>query len=313
METSNYKKMVEKMAQVSELSLEEIESKIKAKREKLSGLISEEGAAQVVAAEIGINLDNETFKIKELTPNMKKVNLVAKVIRLFPVRIFTRNEKESKVANFIIADETSNIKAVLWDVNHIELLEKGEVEEGSVIEISNARMKDNEIHLGSFSELKKSNKNIEDVKTERVAKEKNLSEVNIGEGIQTRAFMVQSFPVRFFNVCPECNKKPNQEGDKFVCNTHGEITPEKRGLINVILDDGSETIRAVAFHETLKEMGITEFDDPEKLSCQIEDLKGEELIFSGIIRKNTYFNEPEFTINSVKKIDLSKLLEELEN
>jgi len=55
----------------------------------LAGLISQEGAAQIVAAELGINFDNEKLKINELLPGMRKVNVVGKVINLFPVRTFT--------------------------------------------------------------------------------------------------------------------------------------------------------------------------------------------------------------------------------
>jgi ribonucleotide reductase alpha subunit len=47
---------------------------------------------------------------------------------LFPVRSFTTKKGEAgKVANLILADDTSNIKVVLWDMNHISLIEKEEI------------------------------------------------------------------------------------------------------------------------------------------------------------------------------------------
>ena len=46
----NYNKLVERISKVSNLSAEEIERKVEAKKAKLSGLISKEGAAQIVAA-----------------------------------------------------------------------------------------------------------------------------------------------------------------------------------------------------------------------------------------------------------------------
>ena len=133
----NYERILKKIAKSSGLGEEEIERRVEAKRAKLSGLISLEGAAQIVAAELGISFDNEKLKIDELLPGMRKVNVVGKVIGLSPVRTFTRNEKEGKVANLLIADETSNIKIVLWDTNHIELIEKGEIVENKVVEILN--------------------------------------------------------------------------------------------------------------------------------------------------------------------------------
>ena len=48
----NYDKIVEKISKSSGLEKEEIERRIEAKRAKLAGLISKEGAAQVIAAEL---------------------------------------------------------------------------------------------------------------------------------------------------------------------------------------------------------------------------------------------------------------------
>src|SRR3990172_2230060 len=155
MTDGNYERILDKIARISGLGRGELEQRIAAKRSKLSGLISLEGAAQVVAAELGISFENEKLKINELLPSMRKVNTVGKVINIFPVRTFTtKRGEQSKVVNLWIADETSNIKTVLWDTNHIEMLENGKVAEGSVVEITNGSMRDNELHLGSFSGFK---------------------------------------------------------------------------------------------------------------------------------------------------------------
>ena len=106
----NYENIIERISRSSGVAKDEIERRVDAKRAKLSGLISKEGAAQVIAAELGISFDNEKLKIGELLAGMRKVNVIGKVINSFPVRTFVRNGKESKVANIIIADDTSNIK-----------------------------------------------------------------------------------------------------------------------------------------------------------------------------------------------------------
>ena len=85
----NYDRILAKMAKISKLEKEEVERRIDAKRAKLSGFISKEGAAQIVAAELGISFDGEKLKIEELLPGMRKVNVVGKVINLFPIRSFT--------------------------------------------------------------------------------------------------------------------------------------------------------------------------------------------------------------------------------
>ncbi len=312
MNNGNYERILDKIEKSSGIKKEELDRRVEAKRAKLSGLISKEGAAQIVAAELGINFDNEKLKINELLPGMRKVNVVGKAISFFPVRSFVRNGKESKVANFVIADETSNIKVVLWDTNHIELIEKNHVSEGKVVEISNASMRDNELHLGSFSEFKLSKEILNDVKTERVVKEKKISDFRVGEIVSVRAFIVQAFEPRFFHVCPECKKKAVSGEEGFICATHNKVIPEKRALINIVLDDGSETIRSVIFHDTLKELGFTELENPERVSYNKEDLLGKEMIFSGNVKMNKFFNRPEFNIDTIQKVDLDELIAKLE-
>lgn len=314
MEEVNYEKILEKIARASNLDKEEIKKKVDAKRAKLSDLISYEGAAQIVAVELGVNFENEKLKINELLPNMKKVNAVGKVINLYPVRTFkNKTGTNSKVANLLLADETSNIKIVLWDTNHISFIEGGIIKEGSIIEVNNANMKGNELHLGNFSELKISKEHFDDLKivTEKVVKEKKISGFVVADNCKTRAFIVQTFEPRPFKVCPECNKKGTMEGENFICATHGKILPEKRYLINLVLDDGTETIRAVLFNENLSKIGLTDLNNPERLISQREDLLGKEMFFSGNVRMNKFFNEPEFIINQTGEINLDDLINDL--
>jgi len=308
MVAGNYDKILEKIAKASGFSKSEIERRIEAKRAKLSGLISQEGAAQVVAAELGVNFENEKLKIEELLPGMRKVNLVGKIIKVFPVRSFkTQKNGEGKVCNLLIADETSNIKVVLWDTNHISLIENSELKENSVIEINNASMRENEIHLGSFSGLKLSDEIITSVQTEKINYEKNIIDFKIGDSIVTRAFIVQSFEPRFFEVNKETGRKITEE------EKSSGVESERRALINLVLDDGTETIRAVLFHENLKEIGLNELDNLEKTIYQREDLLGKEFIFSGNVRRNNFFNNEEFIVENVKPVNISELIMKLES
>ncbi|MEK6817741.1 MAG: hypothetical protein AABX80_02965 [Nanoarchaeota archaeon] len=312
----NYETVLEKIARASKLDKEEIREKVKAKRAKLSELISYEGAAQIVAAELGINFENEKLKINELLPGMRKVNVVGKIINLFPVRTFkSKKGEESKVVNLVLADDTSNIKIVLWDTNHISLIEGGRIKTGSVIEANNASMRGNELHLGSFSELKISSEFFDDNKivTEKAVSEKKISDFAVSDSIKTRAFILQTFEPKSFNVCPECSKKATAEGENFICASHGKVHPEKRYLITIVLDDGTGTIRAVLFHENLSKIGLTELENIERLISQREDLLGKEMVFSGNVRMNKFFNQPEFIVDQVSEVNLENLIEELKS
>ena len=111
----NYQKLVELIAQYSGLDVGEIERRIEAKQAKLSGLISKEGAAQVIAAELNINFDRQIIKISHVVSGMRKINIIGKVLELFPIREYNKNGRSGRIASMILADDTSNIRTVLWD------------------------------------------------------------------------------------------------------------------------------------------------------------------------------------------------------
>jgi RecG-like helicase len=163
-------------------------------------------------------------------------------------------------------------------------------------------MRGNEIHLGSFSDLKLSNENIGEVKRDKIFKEKNISEFKLADNSSTRAFVVQVFEPKEFNVCPQCRKKIVLEGEQYICAEHGKVSPEKRSLMNVVIDDGTETIKAVMFHDVL-----------QGFSYNKEDILGKEMIFSGDVRLNKFFNNPEFIIEKAEEPNLDEILKKLES
>jgi ssDNA-binding replication factor A large subunit len=306
----NYSQLVDRIARSSKLSVEEIERKVEAKRAKLSGFVSKEGAAQIVAAELGLNLDKERLKISELVHGMRRANVIGKIFKIFPVRAYSKNGKEGKVANLMIADESSNTKVVLWDTNHIALIENGSIKEGDVIEISNGSVRERELHLASFSDIKKSTESIENIVTEKAYNSKKLKDIRAGEGIKTRALIVQCFEPRYFEVCPECGKRVLDEE----CKIHGKVLPKKRALLNLVLDDGSESIRCVLFGENILKLGLSEEEvfSLEKFAEKRDSILGEEKMFIGNIRINALYNTPEFNIEDVESINVPELIKELE-
>jgi len=309
-EMDNYEQLVSRISNSAKLEVEEIKRKVEAKRAKLSGLVSKEGAAQIVAAELGINLDRERLKLSELVHGMKRASVLGKIIELFPIREFNKNGRQGKVANLLLADESSNVRVVLWDTNHIALIEQGKLKKGDVVEISNGSVRNREIHLSSFSEIKHSKEKIGDVIEERVYGRKKLIDARQGDVLKIRAFIVQSFEPRYFEVCPQCGKKV-VEGK---CVGHGDIEPKKRALLNIFLDDGSEVMRCVLFGEQINKLGLSddEIFSLEKFAGKKNDLLGEEKIFSGNVRSNALYNTTELIIENVEDVKADELLKELE-
>ena len=309
MTSGNYEQLIELISKTANIPLEEIQRRIEAKQAKLSWLISKEGAAQVVAAELGVNFDKQVIKIYQIVPGMKKINLVGKIINLFPIREYNKNGRSGRIASFILADDTSNIRVILWDENHIELIAKGQIAENSVIEINNASIRNGELHLTSFSEIKNSQNIINSVVTEKPIINKKIAEFNTNDSVSARAFIVNIFEPRFFEVCPECKKK----AENMECLQHGRIVPEKKVLLNFVIDDGSDSIRAVMFSDTVEKLiERNELENPEIFAAKKKDLLGKELIVSGKVRKNRVFDNNEFIIEELKEVDIDKLIEELE-
>jgi len=307
---NNYQQLIQLISDNSGLPLDEIERKIEAKQAKLAGLISKEGAAQVIAAELNINFDKQLIKISQIVPGMRKINLIGKIINLAPIREYNKNGRAGRIGSFTLADETSNVRVVLWDENHIELIAKKELVENKIIGVDNATLRNGELHLTSFSEIKNSDQKIDNVVLEKPTIKKTIDKFQTNDEVSTRAFIVQIFEPRFFEVCPECRKKVSETGE---CQEHNKVVPEKRALLNFVIDDGTESMRTVMFSDQLEKiMTKQELQTPELFAIKKQDFLGKEMIVSGQVRKNQMFNNDEFIVNNLKDINIDELIEELE-
>lgn len=320
---ASYSELVRKISEYSGLSISEVEKRVNEKKSRLSDLISHEGAAQIVASELGVSFDNQKSKIGGLLVGMRKVSVAGKILRISPVREFkTKNGVDSKVVNLTVSDDTGIVRGVLWDLNLVKMIEEGKVREGDTVDIKNASVRQGingkELHLGSFSGLSISGEVISNavdfssVKSQQIAEKKKISELKENDIALVRAFVVQAFEPRIFNVCPECKKKVINDAERFVCQTHGNIIPKERHLMNLVLDDGSGNIRAVCFTDALMRIfGVGE-EEINSVGMKKNELLGKEMIFSGRARKNKVFDSLEFTVNAADDSDPEKLIKEFE-
>ena len=290
-----YNRLVERMASSLNLPVEEVERKIEGKRAKLSGLISKEGAAQIVAAELGVSFDNALLKIAELAEGMKRAHLIGKITQMFPVRNYSKNGKEGKIGSFLLGDESSNIRTVLWDAHHIGLIEEGTLKVGSVVEVMNGGIRNGELHLGAFSDIKLSNESLSDVQTHRILASGKLRDARIGADMKVRATVVQIFEPRFFDSKQDANVK--------------------RALYNAVIDDGTETMRCVFGNEQAIALGMDaeKILDPTAFPAFKETILGEELYFVGSFKNNAYFNKIEMSLKGIEPVNIDNLIKELEN
>ena len=321
---ASYDELIERVAKLSGLSRDEIERRVEAKRARLSGLISREGAIQVVAAELGLKFDNLKLKISDLLSGMKRVNVAGKIIKMFGIREFTKNNQQRKVATLMIGDDSGTIRVVLWDTNHIELIERGSIKEGNTIEITNATVRGSEttkeLHLTSNSTISLSSFDIGNVKTEQELKLTSIDRLHANDIAKLRAVVVQVFDPFFFNVCPECKRKVVEENGSFKCETHGVVEPLERMLLSFVVDDGTASMRAICFTDSLLgiinslnlDIGIDTLKEKEKIAELKQKLLGTEFWFSGRARRNQRLDALEFIVNEAEVVKPKELIEKLQ-
>jgi replication factor A1 len=317
--------IIEKIKEKGGISEEEINSKITQKMEQLSGLISKEGAAHIIANELGIKLFEEVsgkLQIKNILGGMRDVETVGKVQQIYPINEFQRKDGgKGKVASLVIADETGSIRVVLWG-SQTDVVK--DVKEDEIVKVMSGYVRENnnrlEVHLNEKSKLmvNPEGETIGEVK-KYVSTRKKINQLEEKDNdVELLGTIVQAFEMRFFEVCPECNKRIRQREEGFFCEEHKIVQPSYSYVLNTILDDGTETIRAIFFRkqaENLLEMSqeqILEYKDaPEKFEEVKNNLLGNIVKVVGRANKNELFDRLEFITRMVFKADPKEEVERL--
>ncbi|MFH1637259.1 MAG: hypothetical protein ABIB71_02430 [Candidatus Woesearchaeota archaeon] len=319
-----YEQIVSRIKTEKELSESEIDKKVEKKLKELSGLITKEGAAHIIANELGIKLyeglKEKQFKIKELNPFLRNIEVKGKVVRLYDIRSFKTEKREGRIATFLLGDETGVIRAVVWDEPIIKQIEKGKHPENSAVIIKNAYVRENngyrELHLGTGSSIEECSESFSVAERKQQQQAKPISEVKENEFATVRGTIVDVFEPRFYDACPECGKKLAQEGSKFTCREHGKREPVAAIILNFYLDDGTDSIRATCFRDTAEKLlgvkGKALKANPELFFESKRKMLGLEAEVSGKAKNNEFFNRVELTANSVKEAEPKEIIEALE-
>ncbi|VVB51917.1 Replication factor A [uncultured archaeon] len=156
--------LVRSVAKASGCSEKEIREKMRERRERTHGLLSDYGAIYAVAKELGADLNDsgdgshksKGFKAPPLTKlsDVKpspSVNVVGRVKAVFSPKEFGKKDGSRGVfASVVLMDKGGERRVVLWD-NRAELVKSVRV--GDVLLVRNGYSKDNngaiEIHAGS--------------------------------------------------------------------------------------------------------------------------------------------------------------------
>ena len=325
--------MVEKISEHSKIEPDKVRSMIAEKQEELSGLVSEEGAAYIVARELGLNMIKETrkqLKVRSLVSGLRSVDLAARIIRVYDERTFERDGKQGSVMNLLVGDETGVIRLSLWN-QETALVKEGKIKEGDTIKVSGGWVKtdnrDNlELRIGRGT-IAKADQVIDLPDRQQMeqsfstARRTEISGFKEGGSHEVRAAFVQVFRRNpFFSVCPECKSRVKDTDGKWICDDHGDVKPDYALVLSGILDDGSANVRAVFFREIAEQMfgkptlqlkaDADKADDSLAVFENVDAL-GKEFVFTGRVKLNSYTESLEFMVNSVEDVDVKKEAESI--
>ncbi len=224
------------------VSKDEFVKKVSEKVEQMSGLCDEKTAAMLVAHDLGVtDTGREVTKISAITADSDNVNFIAKVMSVFDVREFSRNDGTvGKVGNITVADETGSIRLTLWD-DKADLIKNGNIEIGHNMQIS-GYVKEGytgvEVNIGKNGVLTET-----DEEVDATMNSQKITDVKDGMGdINLCGRVVDISDVRTFS------KKDGGEGR--VCNiTIGDET----GKIRVTLwDEKTDFTKEVSFDDSIE-------------------------------------------------------------
>lgn len=320
-----YEDIVKRICDEKGVLENDVHERVKLKLDKLSGLISKEGAAHIVANEFGVDLISSMkkygIKIAQVGPGMRNVTIVGKIVKDYGMRVYQKEGREGRVASFLVGDESGILRVVVWDTTLIEQIQAHHSREGCVVRVSDGFVKENngykEMHLGGRSMI---TLNPEGVHVGDVAQSSgpsfsrmNISDAGEGNFVQLRGTVVQVFEPRFYEGCPECGRK--LDGG---CKEHGSVEGITIPILHFSFDDGTGNLPVVLFRDDVrKALGVGHdvllsfSTDPQAFERVKQEFLGKQMVVSGKVQKNMMFDRLEVIAHDVSEVQPGDLLDEL--
>ncbi|MBI4452856.1 DUF2240 family protein, partial [Candidatus Woesearchaeota archaeon] len=309
-----YEEIILKINESTKMTTSEIEDRIEKKMKQLSGLISKEGAAHIVANELGVKIFEPLsgrLQIKNIVNGLRDVETLGKVLQIYEMREFATETRTGKVASALIGDETATIRVVMWgtQADNINNLSSGDIVKvlGGYTRENNGRK---ELHLNDRSQLliNPKGETVGEVAVQfKSGNRKDIKDLSEADSeAELLGTIVQVFDIRFYEICPKCSKRAKPSVDLFVCAEHGNVIPVYSYVLNVVLDDGTETIRCVFFRNqvekllNLNQKQLLNFrNNPAEFEAVKNEMLGTIVKLNGRANKNSLFNRVEFVVNFV--------------
>jgi len=241
-----------------------------------------------------------------------------------------KSGENTSLLGFVVSDDTDGIRVTLWGENAEEYSKKLSTDKGLLlsnvfVKYSNFS-KRNEISLISESQLELIDLKIENLKSLELNKKgletsysgnyKKIKNINSPEIIEIKGYIAKSINnITTYEACTNCFKKV----DNCTCDIREKT--EFRMIINLIIDDGTGTIRTTFMGEkaekligikTEKIVQIKDTPDFEKiLEKKSSELLGKDIIIKGKAKFSDYSNLYEISIYDFKNVNVDEELEKV--
>lgn len=328
-------KLLKSLAELTKKSEKELQKLVLDKINELSGLVSEEGAIYIIANELGVKLANDKVKkntvqaefkkINEITEAKMPVSLVCRVIKKYEkVSFSTKAGTSGCVQSLLVGDDTGVIRVVFWN-DKTEMLEK--IKEKDVLKVINAYTRENpnleRIELSTqYSEIEINPKGVEVklkefVQTGIEFKSKKISELSEGDKNIKLTVIVTDFEIpRFYFACPECFKKIFQDEGSQKCAEHNEVKAIKIPIVNLIVDDGENTITIVGFRDRAENLTGAKAEEIISLTQDIDKYKnfskkmiGSKMNIAGNVSVSSMTGDKQFLVSQVLGVEFKEISE----
>mgnify|MGYP001597996908 CR=1 FL=1 len=314
--------LVQQLSEKSGLNEADITQKMNEKVQKFSGLLTEQGALVLLSKDLQVTLptlekNNTIMKLGELAPGMNNVDVHAHVKIMDRIKPFSKNGKEGKYVSIRLKDETGEALFTFWNEHAEEALQKG-LRAGSKMILTNARVGtfngQTQLSLGynGTYTIENDTFNMEMGKKpmETTPTEIHFSSLQENQFVEGKAHIVEVLPGKGYYVrCLHCQGKlSKRENVCPICMKEGKI--DTRLLVPILLDDGTKTIRAVAFENEVvslygkpKEELLRAFETDKTLVDR--ELWGRIIQFSGKTKMGMDHISLEIVLSKVKTVSFA--------
>jgi len=140
--------LITSIAAAKSTDAESVRKMVKDKQAEFSGLLTEKGAAQLLAQETGVEAasdsnDEDTSAVIPLADALDSADVFVRVVSVFAPKGFERNNRKGRVCNVQITDGKTKASLVLWN-RDVDLVEYGKIERNDFLLIRNAQVKTTE-------------------------------------------------------------------------------------------------------------------------------------------------------------------------